>query len=83
MERGVFATEAEARSALQTLGREIEMHGVPTGTVRDTAGNIIVPVGKGGAAVYRVGRSASSSSYKPYIDSLKAKAPRCANQEIK
>jgi Pretoxin HINT domain len=60
VERGVFSDAASVQSALQDLGRSIETNGFPRGTIPDSAGGVIrpdsvlVPVGNGGYAVYRV-----------------------------
>jgi hypothetical protein len=54
VERAGFATEKEARTALQAFGQAIERGGLPTGTVRDAAGHLVVPgFGEGAAVVYR------------------------------
>jgi hypothetical protein len=55
-ERGVFSTVAEASTALRNLSSQIERSGFPSGTIRDTtrSDSFLVPVGRGGYAVYRL-----------------------------
>ena len=53
--RAGFSNVAEARSALQELGRSIEASGFPAGTIADTnPDRVLVPFGNGGYAVYQV-----------------------------
>jgi len=58
VERAGFATRKEATEALQAFGQAIAKNGLPSGTVRDAAGHLVVPgSGKGGAVVYRLSES--------------------------
>lgn len=54
VERAGFASEREATSALREFGEGITQNGLPSGTVLDSAGHLVVPgFGQAGAVVYR------------------------------
>jgi hypothetical protein len=53
--RAGFSSAAEARAALQDLGRAIEANGFPVGTIWDShVDRVLVPVGVRGYAVYQL-----------------------------
>jgi hypothetical protein len=55
VQRAGFATQKDATEALRAFGEAIERNGLPSGTVTDAAGHVIVPgFGEGGAVVYRL-----------------------------
>jgi RHS repeat-associated protein len=55
VERAGFVTRKDATEALRAFGQGIEKNGLPSGTVRDAAGHVVVPrFGEGGAVVYRL-----------------------------
>ncbi|WP_267898804.1 RHS repeat-associated core domain-containing protein [Sorangium cellulosum] len=55
VERAGLATTKDATDALRAFGQSIEKNGLPSGTVRDAAGHLVVPgFGEGGAVVYRL-----------------------------
>jgi hypothetical protein len=72
VERAGFASEQEAREALQAFGRNIETNGIPGAAVRDAAGHIIIPgFGNGGAVVYRQsGNKLTLQTVLTWIDGL-------------
>ncbi|WP_437877898.1 RHS repeat domain-containing protein [Sorangium sp. So ce513] len=55
VERAGFASRKGATEALRAFDQSIETNDLPSGTVRDAAGHLVVPgFGNGGAAVYRL-----------------------------